>query len=213
VGRARAQAILDPLDRAVYGVAGPLELVAQTFAVARGPGRFHRAGEPGVWYACAKLDSALAEVVFHQRRWLAASGLAGITVRLVEARAAFAGQFLDLRGGASHPALDPDIAVGWPAGQALADQARARRLDGVAWPSVRDPARGETYALASRLARCAGAALGRGVAAVPRRRAFSRGRRALDHAPHVRSSCGYARPDTPTFRITAARTGLSQPMA
>jgi hypothetical protein len=149
VGRARAEAILDPLDRAVYAIAGPLELVAQTFAVARGPGRFHRAGEPGVWYACAALDGALAEVAFHQRRWLAASGLAGITVRLVEARAAFAGRFLDLRD-ASHPALDAEIAVGWPAGQALADQARAQRLDGVVWPSVRDPARGEAYALLDR---------------------------------------------------------------
>jgi hypothetical protein len=88
----------------------------------------------------------VAEVAFHQRRWLAASGLAGLTVRLVEARAAFAGLFLDLRG-ASLPALAADIAVGWLAGQALADQARAQQLDGIVWPSVRDPAGGEAYAL------------------------------------------------------------------
>jgi hypothetical protein len=149
VGRARAEAILDPLDRAVYAVAGPVELVAQTFAAARSPGRFHRAGEPGVWYACARLDAAVAEVAFHQRRWLAASGLAGLTVRLVEARAAFAGRFADLRG-VSTPELAADITVGWPAGQVLADQARAQRLDGVIWPSVRDPARGEAYALLDR---------------------------------------------------------------
>jgi RES domain len=88
----------------------------------------------------------VAEVAFHQRRWLAASGLTGLTARLVEARAAFAGRFADLRG-ASLPALAADIAVGWPAGQALADQARAQGLDGIVWPSVRDPARGEAYAL------------------------------------------------------------------
>jgi hypothetical protein len=146
VGRARAKAILDPLDRAVHAVAGPVELVAQTFAVARSPGRFHRAGEPGVWYACAGLHAAVAEVAFHQRRWLAASGLAGLTVRLVEARAAFAGRFADLRG-LSLPALAADIAVGWPAGQTLADQARAQGLDGIVWPSVRDPAGGEAYAI------------------------------------------------------------------
>ena len=94
----------------------------------------------------------LAEVAFHQRRWLAASGLAGLTIRLVEARAAFAGRFLDLRGdaAASHPARDPDLATGWPAGQALADQARTRHLDGIVWPSVRDPARGDAYALLDR---------------------------------------------------------------
>jgi hypothetical protein len=146
----RAKAILDPLDRAVYAVAGPVELVAQTFGVARSPGRFHRAGGPGVWYACAGLDAALAEVAFHQRRWLAASGLAGLTVRLVEARAAFAGRFADLRDASPLPALAADIAVGWPAGQTLADQARAQGLDGIVWPSVRDPATGEAYVLLDR---------------------------------------------------------------
>jgi RES domain len=149
--RARAQAILDPLDRAVYAIAGPLELVAQTFAVAGAPGRFHRAGQAGVWYACLTLGTALAEVGWHQQHRLRASGLGRLTVRLVEVRAAFAGSCADLRraipSDARPAALDPDIAVGWPAGQALADQVRTQRLDGIVWPSVRDPARGDAYAL------------------------------------------------------------------
>jgi RES domain len=151
VPRARAQAILDPLDRAVYAVAGPLELVAQTFAVAGSAGRFHRAGQAGVWYAPAALGTALAEVAFHQRRRIRASGLEHLPVRLVEARAALAGSFTDLRGAtlddADAATLDPDIAVGWPAGQVLADRARAQRIDGIIWPSVRDPGRGDTYAM------------------------------------------------------------------
>jgi hypothetical protein len=32
----------------------------------------------------------------------------------------------------------------------MADQARAQQLDGIVWPSVRDPARGEAYALLDR---------------------------------------------------------------
>jgi RES domain len=149
--RARAQAILDPLDRAVYAVAGPLELMAQIFAVTGSAGRFHRTGQAGVWYASAALGTALAEVAFHQRRRLRASGLKHLTVRLVEARAALAGSFTDLCGApldeADATALDPDIGVGWPAGQVLADRARAQRIDGIVWPSMRDPDGGDAYAM------------------------------------------------------------------
>jgi hypothetical protein len=147
VSRARAQAVLDPLDRAVFAVAGPLALLAQTFALAGTPGRFHRAAHRGVWYACRALATALAEVGWHQRRRMQASGLPRLSMRLVEARAAFAGSFADLRAASSGAALDPDITVGWPAGQALADEARAQGLDGIVWPSVRDPAGGAAYAL------------------------------------------------------------------
>lgn len=146
VTRARIEAPADPLERAVLGLAGTIDLVAATFAPSRGEGRFHRAGGPGVWYGCGRLEPAIAEVAFHQRRRLQASSLPGAAVRLVELRASAAGIFADLRRESS-PALDSDISIGWPAGQKLADEARTAACEGIVWPSVRDPAGGDALAI------------------------------------------------------------------
>ena len=48
-----------------------------------------------------------------------------------------AGEFVDLRTIGAHPCLHPDPAIGYPAGNAVADAARARGLNGVVYPSVR----------------------------------------------------------------------------
>src|SRR3546814_20915691 len=54
--------------------------------------------------------------------------------------ASFAGEFLDLRDPAAPPdCLHPDIGVGYPAGNALAAEVRRRGVNGIVYPSVRDP--------------------------------------------------------------------------
>lgn len=51
--------------------------------------------------------------------------------------ASMSGVFVDLRGHAGHPGLDPEIAKGYPAGNALAARARAEGHNGIIYPSVR----------------------------------------------------------------------------
>ena len=51
--------------------------------------------------------------------------------------ASMAGEFVDLRGAPTDRRLDPDPSIGYPAGNALADAARARGLNGIVYPSVR----------------------------------------------------------------------------
>ncbi len=96
-----------------------------------GPGR-------GAWYAALGVETCVAEVAFHLTRELAAVNDFEATVDYAELFASFAGAFVDLRGVKPKPAcLDPDPAAGYPAGNALAESARARGLNGVVWPSVR----------------------------------------------------------------------------
>jgi RES domain-containing protein len=98
-----------------------------------GPGR-------GAWYAALAAETCVAEVAFHMARELAAVGDLMATVDYAELFASFAGSFVDLRGLRPRPpCLDPDPARGYPAGNALAERARARALNGVVWPSVRHP--------------------------------------------------------------------------
>lgn len=103
----------------------------------REPNRFNGPGL-GAWYAALEVETALAEVAHHLARELARVGDWRATVEYAEMWAGFAGDFADLRGVSPRPAcLDPDPAVGYPAGNALAAEARAEGLNGVVWPSVR----------------------------------------------------------------------------
>jgi RES domain-containing protein len=96
-----------------------------------GPGR-------GAWYAALAVATALAEVTYHLGRELARAGSWHATVEYAEMWASFAGAFVDLRGLAPPPpCLDADERVGYPAGNALAERARAEGLNGVVYPSVR----------------------------------------------------------------------------
>jgi hypothetical protein len=69
--------------------------------------------------------------------FLARTGVFEATVAYAELFASMAGEFVDLRERPDHVALDPDPAVGYPVGNALADAARGRGLNGVIYPSVR----------------------------------------------------------------------------
>jgi hypothetical protein len=124
----------------VVGVAGA-GFINAAFAYFR-PRELNRFNAPGrgAWYAARVTEVCVAEVAFHMARELERVGDFHATVDYAELIASFAGRFVDLRGVAPAPAcLDPDPALGYPAGNALAEQALARGLNGIVWPSVRDP--------------------------------------------------------------------------
>jgi hypothetical protein len=94
--------------------------------------------ERGAWYAAFELQTSLAEVSFHIRRELDRVGDYHAIVDYAEMWASFAGAFVDLRGIEPRPVcLDPDPAVGYPAGNALAAEATAEGHNGIVYPSVR----------------------------------------------------------------------------
>ena len=79
----------------------------------------------------------MREVAWHMADFLAKSGALEGVVEYAEMFASMAGEFVDLRETPADPCLDPDPAIGYPAGNALADAARARGLNGIVYPSVR----------------------------------------------------------------------------
>ena len=98
-----------------------------------GPGR-------GAWYAALDTATCVAEVSFHMIRELERVNDLRATVDYAEMFASFAGDFADLRELRPKPdCLHPDPAIGYPAGNRLADTARGRGLNGVVYPSVRHP--------------------------------------------------------------------------
>lgn len=95
-----------------------------------GPGR-------GAWYAALEVATCLAEVAYHMTEFLARTGVFEATVDYAELHASLAGEFVDLRTAPGHRCLDPDPAIGYPAGNDIADAARSRGLNGIIYPSVR----------------------------------------------------------------------------
>lgn len=102
----------------------------------REPNRFSGPNR-GAWYAAFELDTAISEVSYHLSEFLAATGTYEAVVDYAEMFASFAGEFLDLRPHADSEALHPDKAIGYSAGNALADAARAKGINGIIYPSVR----------------------------------------------------------------------------
>jgi hypothetical protein len=110
---------------AAFAYAKPLE--ANRF---NGPDR-------GAWYAALAVQTCLAEVSFHMTEFLARTGVYDAVIEYVEMYASLAGEYLDLRQRPRHAALNPDPAAGYKAGNALAEAAMARGLNGIIYPSVR----------------------------------------------------------------------------
>ncbi len=105
----------------------------------REPNRFNDAGH-GAWYAAWETAAALAEVTYHIGRELDRVRNWNAVVEWSEMWASFAGAFVDLRGVDPAPAcLDPDPGIGYPAGNALARQARDAGHNGIVYPAVRHP--------------------------------------------------------------------------
>ena len=105
----------------------------------------------GAWYAALDVETCIREVAHHMSEFLARSGQIKGVVEYAEMFASMAGEFVDLRQTPDHPCLDPDPAVGYPIGNALADAARAQGLNGIIYPSVRQA--GGTCIVASAAAR------------------------------------------------------------
>lgn len=121
----------------VYGVPHASFInAAFAYAKPREPNRFS-GSDRGAWYAALDLETSMAEVKFHLTEALAATGVFEAVVEYAELFASFAGEFVDLRERPDHTALNPAKSIGYPAGNALADAARARGLNGIIYPSVR----------------------------------------------------------------------------
>ena len=121
----------------VYGVSHA-RFINAAFAYAK-PRELNRFNGPGrgAWYAALEVETCLGEVAFHMADFLGRTGEYRAVVDYVEMHASLAGEFVDLRGEAGHTCLHPDPALSYPAGNALADAARARGLNGLIYPSVR----------------------------------------------------------------------------
>ena len=101
----------------------------------REPNRFNAAR--GAWYAALDVETSMREVAWHMAEFLARSGEMNGVVEYAEMFASMAGEFVDLRRTRDHPCLDPNPAVGYPLGNAVADAARTQGLNGIIYPSVR----------------------------------------------------------------------------
>ena len=123
----------------VFGVSHA-NFINAAFAYAKpgSPNRFNGT-DRGAWYAGFELETSLAEVRHHLTAFLAATGVYQATVDYAELLASFAGEYVDLRTNPDHPALAPDPAAGYPAGNALANATRASGYYGIIYPSVRNP--------------------------------------------------------------------------
>jgi RES domain-containing protein len=121
----------------VYGVPHA-KFINAAFAYAK-PRELNRFNGPGrgAWYAALETETCLREVIFHMTEFLAQDGDFNAVVDYAEMHASLAGEYLDLRDHPDHPSLNRDKAIGYPAGNALADAARAKGLNGVIYPSIR----------------------------------------------------------------------------
>ncbi len=124
-------------DELVHGVPHA-KFINASFAYAkpRQPMRFNPANR-GAWYAALHVDTCIAEVGFHLTRALADVGDFNAIVDYCEMWASMAGLFADLRQQPGHKSLDPDMAIGYPAGNAFAAAVRAGGHNGILYPSVR----------------------------------------------------------------------------
>jgi hypothetical protein len=130
----------DGIDRNefVYGVPHAAFInAAFAYSKPKEPNRFNALR--GAWYAALEVKTCMREVAYHMSSFLGKSGHYKGVVEYAELFASMAGEFADLRQTASHPCLNPDPAIGYPIGNAVADAARARGLNGIIYPSVRHP--------------------------------------------------------------------------
>lgn len=139
--RLRAQEVgSDHLDRRelVFGLPHAHFInAAFSYWLPRSLNRFNGPGR-GAWYAALLVETCIAEVTFHMERELANVGDFNAVVDYAELFASFVGDFVDVRTIDPPPDyLDPDPARSYPAGNRLADAARAAGHYGIVYPSVR----------------------------------------------------------------------------
>lgn len=126
-----------PADQLVHGVPHA-KFINASFAYAkpREQMRFNPSNR-GAWYAALAVETCLAEVGYHLTQALAQVNDFNAVVEYSEMCASMSGVFVDLRGQSGHPSLDPDPAIGYPAGNAVAAMAIGEGHNGIIYPSVR----------------------------------------------------------------------------
>jgi RES domain-containing protein len=136
--RLRRQSTGPASSEFVYGVPHAAFINASfAYAKPRQPNRFNPE-DRGAWYSALAVETCLQEVTFHMQEFLADANDFNAVVEYAEMYASFAGEFLDLRNVDSASVyLNPDKRIGYPAGNALADAARTKGLNGIIYPSVR----------------------------------------------------------------------------
>ena len=123
-------------DEFVYGVPHAAFINASfAYSKPQEPNRFNFFR--GAWYAALDVQTCKHEVSYHMTDFLGKSGEYIGIVEYAEMYASLAGEFVDLRGMDTHECLHPDPSIGYPIGNAIADAARARGLNGIIYPSVR----------------------------------------------------------------------------
>jgi hypothetical protein len=121
----------------VYGRAGHTFINAAFTHTRSGGNRFNDE-QRGAWYCAFDAATSLGEVSYHLARELENIGRFENTSDYAELFADFIGPFADARHRTPAPDyLDPDPAVGYPAGQALAKALRAAGGNGIVYPSLR----------------------------------------------------------------------------
>jgi len=141
-GRLRAEEAglpnLDPREL-VFGRADYTFVNAAFTHTRPGGNRFNDSGR-GAWYCGFEAETAVTDVGYHLGRELAAIDRFDNVTDCAELIADFVGPFHDIRGAdlAADPCLHAEPAIGYPAGQALAQRLRRERAsNGLVYPSVR----------------------------------------------------------------------------
>lgn len=101
-------------------------------------GRFHGT-QRGAWYAGFEIETSVAEVAFHKRRFLADGRIRGAhTFDYIEFLADFAGAFHTLDAAEQASCLQPDpVPQCYSTSQALANKLLFEGSNGIVYPSVR----------------------------------------------------------------------------
>ena len=122
----------------LYGV--PEAHIVNAAFTHHGPhgGRFH-SPQRGAWYAGAELETSMAEVAFHKRRFLEEARLTGqYTFDYRDFLADFSGQFHYFDSDESQACLQPGpVPQCYGASQALANALLYAGSNGIVYPSVR----------------------------------------------------------------------------
>jgi hypothetical protein len=141
-GRLRAQEVglpdLDPREL-VFG-RPDYTFINAAFVYTRPGGNRFNDSDRGAWYCGFEAETAVTEVGYHLGRELAAIDRFENVTDYAELIADFVGPFHDIRGAdfGADPCLDPEPAIGYPAGQTLARRLRGGPAgNGLVYPSVR----------------------------------------------------------------------------
>ena len=125
----------------VFGRPGD-SIVNTAFTLTRPGGNRFNGDERGAWYCAFAAATSIAELSFHLTRELEAIGRFDTVTEYAELIADFLGRFHDLRAAVpgETPALDPDPAIAYAAGQTLARRLRLEAAsNGIVYPSARHP--------------------------------------------------------------------------